>query len=76
MFYSSLVLAEVFGKTGTGRIIDLGAPSAQTPAYAIYERDTLSKFVLFNMIDDPSGANNVNAVVSVASGVPAQVRVK
>ncbi|TEB33970.1 hypothetical protein FA13DRAFT_124465 [Coprinellus micaceus] len=76
VFYSSLILAEVFGKSATGRIIDLGAPSPHTPAYAVYERDTLSKFVLFNMIDDPSGANNINAMVSVASGVPAQVRVK
>jgi hypothetical protein len=71
-----LILAEVFGKSATGRIIDLSAPSPHTPAYAVYERDTLSKFVLFNMIDDPSGANNINAMVSVASGVPAQVRVK
>ena len=77
VFYSALVTAEVFGKSGNARIIDLNAPSPFTPAYAIYEGDTLSKFALFNYIDDPSGAHDHQTVIQVPDGgVPASVRVK
>ncbi|RXW22272.1 hypothetical protein EST38_g3572 [Candolleomyces aberdarensis] len=77
VFYSTLVTAEAFGKSDTARIVDLNSPSPFTPAYAIYERGTVSKFALFNFIDDPSGANNVNAAVSITGGgVPGSVRVK
>ena len=71
-----MIIAEAFGKSGTSRVIDLQSPSAFTPAYAIYEQGTLSKFALFNYIDDPTGANNVNASITVTGGVPASVRVK
>lgn len=71
-----MIAAEVFGTSETGRIVDLGAPSSFTPAYAVYERDRISKFALFNFIDDDSGANNINADLSVVGGVPASVRVK
>lgn len=76
VFYSAMIAAEVFGTSETGRIVDLGAPSSFTPAYAVYERDRISKFALFNFIDDDSGANNINADLSVVGGVPASVRVK
>lgn len=41
-----MIAAEVFGTSETGRIVDLGAPSSFTPAYAVYERDRISKFAL------------------------------
>ncbi|KAJ2933936.1 hypothetical protein H1R20_g3144, partial [Candolleomyces eurysporus] len=76
VFYSAMIIAEAFGKSGTARVVDLQSPSPFTPSYAIYEQGTLSKFALFNYIDDPSGANNVNASITVTGGVPATVRVK
>ncbi|KAF6743283.1 glycoside hydrolase family 79 protein [Ephemerocybe angulata] len=76
-FYAAMIAAEVFGKSDTGRIMDLHAQSPFTPAYAIYERDTLSKVALFNYIDDTSGANNINAAISIPNaGVPETVKVK
>jgi hypothetical protein len=77
VFYSTLVTAEAFGKSDTARIVDLNSPSPFTPAYAIYERGSVSKFALFNFIDDPSGANTVNAAITISGGgVPGSVRVK
>lgn len=69
-------MAEVFGKSNTGRIIDLGIESPFTPAYAIYENDAISRFALFNFVDDPSGANNIEVGLTIDGGVPASVRVK
>ncbi|KAJ3545104.1 hypothetical protein NMY22_g2561 [Coprinellus aureogranulatus] len=75
VFYSAMVMAEAFGKS-EARIVDLHAQSPLTPAYAIYEEGTLSKFALFNYVDDRSGANDLTVALSVAGGVPESVKVK
>ncbi|KAF8651053.1 hypothetical protein AX16_004916 [Volvariella volvacea WC 439] len=79
VYYSALVISEVFGPTNTSRIIDLLGNDANplTPQYAIYENDRLARVALFNYITDPSGANDYVATITVEGGqVPAEVRVK
>ncbi|KAF5334998.1 hypothetical protein D9611_009925 [Ephemerocybe angulata] len=76
-FYPPMIIAEVFGKSDTARIVDLRAASDFTPAYAIYERDVLTKFALFNFINDPAGNNNIDVSISIPNaGVPDSVKVK
>ncbi|KAF8154266.1 glycoside hydrolase family 79 protein [Crassisporium funariophilum] len=79
IYYSTIVLAEAFGKSNTSRIVDLGGNDRNvfTPSYAIYERDVLSKVALFNYVDDNTGASDLSVTVTVpGGGVPASVRVK
>ncbi|TFK29209.1 hypothetical protein FA15DRAFT_664535 [Coprinopsis marcescibilis] len=78
IFYSALIMAEVFGKSNTSRTIDLQANmgSGSTPAYAIYENDQISKVALFNFLSDPTGANDLSVALTVDGGVPASVNVK
>jgi len=80
-----LIVAEVFGPSNNSQIIDLfqNENDPLTPGYAIYENGTPTKVALVNFIDDPSGANNYVANISIGgSGVgqapasPSQVRVK
>jgi hypothetical protein len=56
LFYSTIVAAEIFGTTGTARVVDLNANSGNTytPAYAIYENNVVSKIAIFNYLNDPS----------------------
>ena len=78
IYYSAIVLAEAFGKTNTSRIIDLEANGGNvlTPAYAIYERNTLSKIALINYMDDgQTGKNDLSVTVQVPRGV-SRVQVK
>ncbi|KAF9033112.1 hypothetical protein BJ165DRAFT_1515715 [Panaeolus papilionaceus] len=80
VYYSTLILAEAFGKTNTSRVIDLRAntDSPYTPAYALFENDILSKIALFNYMDDlGTGTHTVNVAVTIPDGVPTSgVRVK
>ncbi|KAF8991302.1 glycoside hydrolase family 79 protein [Cyathus striatus] len=79
IYYSTLVIAEAFGKSNTSRIIDMDSNDGNiyTPAYAIYENDVLTKAALFNFVDDRSGASDLQVSLSVpGAGVPASVRVK
>ncbi|KAH9850236.1 hypothetical protein C2E23DRAFT_896579 [Lenzites betulinus] len=85
IFYSSLVVAEALGTTNTSRVKDLlpNGGNDYTPAYAIYENDALARMVLINFLDDPSGANDYTATISVggqqfgeANAMPTQVTVK
>lgn len=78
IYYSTIILAEAFGKTNTSRIVDLGGNQGNdlTPSYAIYENDVLSKVALFNYVDDQSGATTLQVTVNVTNGNPASVRVK
>lgn len=78
VYYSTIVLAEAFGKTNTSRIIDLfgNANSVYTPSYAIYENNALSKVALFNFIDDKTGASNSQVTITVPAGAPSTVKVK
>ena len=79
VYYSALILAEVFGKSNTSRIVDLwgNAGNVYTPSYAIYEEGFLSKVALFNYVDDDSGASDLIVAISIpGAGVPLSVKVK
>lgn len=62
---------------GASRVLraDVVSPPRYTPAYAIYEGDTLARAVLFNYVSDATGANDVVAVLKGFT-VPASVSVK
>ncbi|KIY53575.1 glycoside hydrolase family 79 protein [Fistulina hepatica ATCC 64428] len=79
VFYSTVILAETLGSSGTAQVYDLLGNNASiyTPQYAIYEQGTLAKVVLFNYITDSSGASDYVATISPqGSNVPSSVRVK
>lgn len=79
IYYSAIVLAEAFGRTGNAQIIDLQANTAAplTPAYAIYENGVPSRVALFNYVTDPSGQSEINVGVQIPGGtVPQNVKVK
>lgn len=68
VYYSTLVVAEIFGKSRNSRIVDLAADNANIyhPAYAVYEGDTPTRIVLFNFISDESGASNLDVTINLA----------
>ena len=83
--YSTLFMAEALGTSNTSRVVDLLANDGNefTPAYAIYEHDTLARVALVNFMTDPSGANDYTVSISVGGGdsgqpaaTPASVQVK
>ncbi|KAK0203833.1 glycoside hydrolase family 79 protein [Desarmillaria ectypa] len=79
IFYSALVIAEVFGTSGTSQIMDLGGNngSVYTPQYSIYENGNLAKVALFNYITDESGSSDYTATITIDGGtVPEKVYVK
>lgn len=77
VYYSVLIVAEVFGSSNTSRIIDVSNNGIFTPAYSIYENGALARVALFNYNDDPSGKNDITATITIDGGaVPAQVQVK
>ncbi|KAJ3493949.1 hypothetical protein NLJ89_g10909 [Agrocybe chaxingu] len=79
VYYSTLIMAELFGKSNTSRIVDLwgNAGNVYTPSYAVYENDVLSKVALFNYVDDPTGGSDLTVGISVpGAGVPNTIRVK
>ena len=79
IYYSAIVLAEAFGTTNTSQVIDLKANGKNplTPAYAIYERNTLSKVVLINFMDDKQkGTNELQVTIQLPNGAPQSVQVK
>ena len=80
-----MIMPEILGKNSNARVIDLFANgnNDQTPAYAIYEGDTLARVALFNYMDDPTGAMALNVAISVGGGetgqpgtTPSSVKVK
>jgi len=85
VYYAALAMAEALGPTNTAQVIDLFPNNASqfTPAYAIYENGAMARMALFNYMDDPSGANDYTATISIggsalgeANATPAQVQVK
>jgi hypothetical protein len=72
VYYSTLLVAEIFGQSNTSRITDLDVQGdAHTdlhPAYAVYEDDVPSRVVLFNFASDPSGASTYQATLSIPGG--------
>ncbi|EUC64409.1 glycoside hydrolase family 79 protein [Rhizoctonia solani AG-3 Rhs1AP] len=85
IYYSSLLIAEAFGKTGNAQVVDLYSNSNNdnTPGYAIYEDGNPVRVVLFNYIDDSTGANDYTANIAIggqqtgqASTTPTSVQVR
>ncbi|KAG6857115.1 hypothetical protein H0H87_009242 [Tephrocybe sp. NHM501043] len=77
IYYSVIIVAEVFGKSNVSQIVDTSNNGDYMPSYAIYDNGALSKVALFNFIDDKTGAHDVSATVTVNGGqVPPQVWVK
>lgn len=68
MYYPTLLIAEAFGKSGKARVVDLNADYGNIyhPAYAVYEDDAPTRFVLFNFVDDASGASNMDVTINLA----------
>jgi hypothetical protein len=72
-----LIVAETFGLSNTSQIVDTSNNGIFTPSYAVYDNGALSKVALFNYNEDPSGASDIVATVTVAGGtVPPSVKVK
>ena len=85
MYYATLAMTEIMGRNNQSQVLWLnvneGNPS--TPGYAIYENGTPMKAALFNFLNDPSGAHDLNVTISVGggstgqpAGTPPSVRVK
>ncbi|KAJ7457804.1 glycoside hydrolase family 79 protein [Mycena latifolia] len=79
LYYSALVMAEAMGASNQSQVFDLPIQgiSPYTPIYGIYENGTPVRVAIVNYVDDPSGANDVHTVISIAGGtIPASVKVK
>ncbi|KAG1761526.1 glycoside hydrolase family 79 protein [Suillus occidentalis] len=85
IFYSTIVVAEVFGPSGNAQIIDLQANTNNmfTPAYAVYENGAPVRLLLMNYVSDPSGASDYTTTISIGgsaigqgNATPAQIQVK
>ncbi|CAE7105895.1 unnamed protein product [Rhizoctonia solani] len=85
IYYSTLLIAEAFGKTGNAQIVDLypNSNNDNTPGYAIYENGNPVRVVLFNYIDDATGANDYTANIAIGgqqtgqtSTTPTSVKVR
>ncbi|KAJ6590236.1 hypothetical protein B0H10DRAFT_1961170 [Mycena sp. CBHHK59/15] len=80
LYYSALVMAEAIGPSNKTQVLDIGVAgtSSYTPIYGLYEDGVPVRVAIFNYVDDPSGATNVSAVISIAGAgaTPASVKVK
>ncbi|KAG9082302.1 hypothetical protein FRC06_005131 [Ceratobasidium sp. 370] len=78
VYYSTLIVAELFGKSGNARIVDLNANNGEnlTPGYVVYENGAPTRVLLINYIDDATGGHDVTARIAVQGNAPQQVRVK
>jgi hypothetical protein len=75
IYYSALVMAEVLGPHNQSQVSDI-TQNPNTPMYAIFENGAPTKVALFNFVTDQSGASTYNAVISIGSATPSQVKVK
>ncbi|CAE6458557.1 unnamed protein product [Rhizoctonia solani] len=85
VYYSALIVAEVFGKSGKSRIMDLNPNNGEnlTPGYAVYEDGQPSRLLLINYVNDPSGGHDIWVRIQIGGGEtrqppasPARIRVK
>ncbi|KAF7336209.1 Glyco-hydro-79C domain-containing protein [Mycena venus] len=79
IYYSALVMAEVIGSSNNTQVLNygVGGLSSFTPIYGIYENGTPVRVAIMNYLDDPTGANDVHAVIAIAGRtMPASVKVK
>jgi len=65
VYYATLLVAEAFGKTNQSQIVDMSnSTDIYHPAYAIYENGAPTRMVLFNYVNDPSGANTYTVTMN------------
>jgi hypothetical protein len=80
LYYSALVMAEAMGPSNNTQVLNYGVDnlSSFTPIYGIYENGTPVRVAIMNYLDDPTGASDVSAVISISGGftMPASVQVK
>ena len=85
MYYTTLAMTEVLGRSNQSQVIDLGVNGGNpsTPGYAIYENGTPMRVALFNYLDDDSGAHDLSVAISIGggqtgqpTGTPSSVKVK
>ncbi|KAG8720319.1 hypothetical protein FRC09_009762 [Ceratobasidium sp. 395] len=78
VYYSILIAAELFGKSGQAQIADLNANNGEnlTPGYVVYEQGVPTRVLLINYVTDASGGHDATARIAVAGNAPAQVKVK
>ena len=72
VYYATLVVAETFGSSNASQIVDLlvDDDNMYHPAYAVYENGAPTRVVLFNYVDDSTGASTLTVnVASSASSV-------
>lgn len=77
VYYSTLLIAEIFGQSNKSRVADLniqGENAMFHPAYAVYEDDAPSRVVLFNYVNDPSGASTYTATIPAPGSNTVHVR--
>jgi hypothetical protein len=67
VYYPTLVIAEALGKSNVSQVTDLTGLTGSdfAPVYGIYENGAPTRVVLFNYVDDPSGASDYTASVSL-----------
>ncbi len=70
-------MAEVIGKSGKARVMDLNANEGNvfTPAFAIYEDGVPVRVLIINFVTNPLGTNDINVNIT-ADGASPQVKVK
>jgi hypothetical protein len=79
LYYSALAMAEAIGPSNNTQVLNYGVEnlSSFTPIYGIYENGTPVRVAIMNYLDDPTGASNVSAVISIAGAtIPSSVQVK
>lgn len=75
VYYSALVLAESLGKSNQSRVSDLSNDTdIYHPVYGIFENDAPTRFVLFNYVNDPTGASTYQVTLSGISAGQVFVR--
>ncbi|KAF7315155.1 Glyco-hydro-79C domain-containing protein [Mycena indigotica] len=83
IYYSALIMAEAMGPSNNSQVLDLPIEglSDSTPVYAIYENGVPKRVAIVNYVNDPSHANDISVVISLANQdgtktTPASVKVK
>lgn len=79
IFYSLLVVAEALRSSNdidNVTVSDQWLPSNVAAAYNIYEKGIVTKKVLINMVNDPSGDNDLKVTFAAPSGSPTSVAYK
>ncbi|KAF5343995.1 hypothetical protein D9758_012929 [Tetrapyrgos nigripes] len=85
IYYSTLVMAEALGTTGSTQVMDLSVNDGNnyTPAYAIYKNNIPICVALINFMTDNSGTSAYTMSISISGGntgqptsTPSSVKVK